>query len=285
MTGAKSPLALGLRRFSRNRLALGAAVVILALVLTAVFAPLLAPYDPIAQDYSAVLKPPSPAHPLGTDELGRDVLSRLVYGARISILAGVISVGIGLLIGLPVGLFSGFVGGFWDEAIIMRVTDALLAFPALILALAIAAMLGPSFTHAMVAIGVSFAPGYIRLVRGQVLAERVREYVEAERAIGASGFRQVVRHVLPNILSPILVQASLSVAAAVIAEASLSYLGLGTQPPTPSWGSSLRTAQGYLVQAPWLAWWPGLAIFVVVLAFNLLGDGLRDLLDPRLRNR
>lgn len=278
-------LQIAARRFFRNRLAAAGAVVVLLLVVVAVFAPVLAPHSPRVQDYTAILQPPSEKHPLGTDELGRDVLSRLVFGARTSLLAGVIAVGVALLIGLPVGLASGYVGGFWDEAVVMRITDAMLAFPALILALAIAGVLGPSFENAMIAIGISLAPTFIRLARGQIIAEKNQEYVLAGRALGAGHLRQVARHLLPNILSPVLVQASLSVAAAVIAEASLSYLGLGTQPPDPSWGSSLRSAQGYLAIAPWLAYWPGIAIFVTVLAFNLLGDGLRDLLDPRLRNR
>ncbi|MDI3318020.1 MAG: ABC transporter permease [Bacillota bacterium] len=271
------------RRLARNRLALFGAVVVFLLVVVALFAPWLAPHDPFRQDYGALLRPPSPAHPLGTDELGRDELSRLLYGARISLEAGILSVGLAVLIGLPLGLFAGFAGGFWDEAVIGRLTDAMLAFPSLILALAIAAVLGPSLTNAMLAIGVSMVPTYVRLVRGQVLAEREREYVEASRALGAGAWRQLFRHILPNVLSPLLVQASLGVASAVIAEASLSYLGLGTQPPTPSWGSMLHTAQGYLTVAPWLATYPGLAIFVTVLAINLVGDGLRDLLDPRQR--
>ncbi|PZN02974.1 MAG: diguanylate cyclase [Bacillota bacterium] len=271
------------RRFVRHRLAtLGAAVVVL-LGLVALLAPVLAPYDPEEPDYGAVLQPPSVAHPLGTDELGRDILSRLIYGARVSLLAGLISVGLALAIGLPIGLVAGYFRGFWDEWVIMRLTDALMAFPSLVLALAIAAVLGPSFGNAMIAIGISLAPTFIRLVRGQVLAVRELEYVEAGRAAGAGHLWQIGRHILPNILSPVLVQATLSLASAVISEASLSYLGLGTQPPNPSWGYDLRTAQGYLAVAPWMAYWPGLAIFVTVLAFNLLGDGLRDLFDPRLR--
>lgn len=272
----------GFRRFARNKMAVGGLVVILLLILAAVFAPQLSPYDPLYQNYNAILAPPSHLHLLGTDPLGRDVLSRLIYGARISLAAGIIVVGLALLIALPLGLISGYVGGFWDEVVIMRVTDAMLAFPALILALAIAAVLGPDFVNAMIALGISLAPAFIRLIRGQMLAEMSKEYVEAARAMGVGKFRQIFRHMLPNILSPILVQASLSVAAAVLGEASLSYLGLGTQPPAPSWGSSLQVAQGYISSAPWLSYWPGLAILVVVLAFNLFGDGLRDYLDPRL---
>ena len=272
-----------LRRFVRHRLATLGAVVVVLLGLVALLAPVLAPYDPEDPDYGAVLQPPSPAHPLGTDELGRDILSRLIYGARVSLLAGLISVGLALAIGLPIGLVAGYFRGFWDEWVIMRLTDALMAFPSLVLALAIAAVLGPSFGNAMIAIGISLAPTFIRLVRGQVLAVRELEYVEAGRAAGAGHLWQIGRHILPNILSPVLVQATLSLASAVISEASLSYLGLGTQPPNPSWGYDLRTAQGYLAVAPWMAYWPGLAIFVTVLAFNLLGDGLRDLFDPRLR--
>ncbi|MBT9260108.1 MAG: ABC transporter permease [Clostridiales bacterium] len=272
-----------LRRFLRHRLAaLGAGIIVL-LIAGALFAPYLAPESPIRQDYGAILQPPSADHPFGTDFLGRDVLSRVIYGARASIEAGLISVGLAMAIGIPVGLISGYFGGFWDEAVIMRITDALMAFPSLILALAIAAALGPSFTNAMIAIGISLVPSFIRLTRGQVLAVRGMEYVQAGRAAGAGHLRQMTRHILPNILSPLLVQATLGMAAAVIAEASLSYLGLGTQPPNPSWGFDLRAAQGYLNVAPWLAYWPGAAIFVTVLSFNLVGDGLRDLLDPRLR--
>ncbi len=273
-----------LRRFVRHRLAAVGAVVVALLVVVAVLAPLLAPYDPAEPDYGAILQPPSAQHPLGTDELGRDILSRLIYGARVSLMAGLISVGLALAIGLPIGVVAGYFRGFWDEWFIMRLTDALMAFPSLVLALAIAAVLGPSFGNAMIAIGISLSPTFIRLVRGQVLAVRELEYVEAGRAVGAGHLWQIGRHILPNILSPVLVQATLSLAAAVISEASLSYLGLGTQPPDPSWGYDLRTAQGYLHVAPWMAYWPGLAIFVTVLAFNLLGDGLRDLLDPRLRS-
>jgi peptide/nickel transport system permease protein len=276
----EQPWRRALRRLVRRRGAvLGAAIVLLFVVL-AVFAPLIAPYDPLATSWSLVRKAPSSLHLFGTDEIGRDVLSRVIHGARASLLAGVVSVSIALLLGVPIGLLAGYVGGIVD-AVLMRMTDALLACPFLILAIALAAFLGPNLTNAMVAIGISAMPAFIRLTRAQTLATKVEDYVEAAKAVGNPHWRILLRHILPNILAAILVQATLAVAAAIIAEASLSFLGLGQQPPEPSWGSMLNTARSFLAQAPWMAWWPGLAIFVVVLSFNLLGDGLRDALDPR----
>jgi peptide/nickel transport system permease protein len=229
-----------------------------------------------------VRKPPSLAHWFGTDEIGRDVLSRVIYGARASLLAGVVSVSISIACGVPIGLISGYVGGFLD-GLLMRIVDAMLACPFLILAIALAAFLGPNLTNAMIAIGISAMPAFVRLARAQTLATKVEDYVEAARAVGNPHHRILLRHILPNILAPIMVQATLAIALAIIAEASLSFLGLGQQPPAPSWGSMLNTAKNFLDQAPWMAWWPGLAIFVVVLSFNLLGDGLRDALDPKQR--
>ena len=249
-------------------------------VVLAIFAPWISPQDPIATSWSAVRKAPSAAHWFGTDEIGRDVLSRVIWGARASLLAGLVSVGISLLIGVPLGLFAGYLGR-WPDMIVSRLTDALLACPFLILAIALAAFLGPSLTNAMVAIGVAATPVFIRLTRAQVLAVKVEDYVEAARAVGNSHLRIALRHVLPNILPPIIVQGTLAIAAAVIAEASLSFLGLGQQPPSPSWGSMLNTAKNYIENAPWMAVWPGVSIFLLVLSFNLLGDGLRDALDPR----
>ena len=249
-------------------------------VVLAIFAPWISPQDPIATSWSAVRKAPSAAHWFGTDEIGRDVLSRVLGGARASLLAGLVSVGISLLIGVPLGLFAGYLGR-WPDMIVSRLTDALLACPFLILAIALAAFLGPSLTNAMVAIGVAATPVFIRLTRAQVLAVKVEDYVEAARAVGNSHLRIALRHVLPNILPPIIVQGTLAIAAAVIAEASLSFLGLGQQPPSPSWGSMLNTAKNYIENAPWMAVWPGVSIFLLVLSFNLLGDGLRDALDPR----
>jgi peptide/nickel transport system permease protein len=249
-------------------------------VLLAILAPWVAPQDPVATSWSAVRKAPSAAHWFGTDEIGRDVLSRVIWGARASLLAGLVSVGISLSVGVPLGLFAGYTGR-WPDVVISRLTDALLACPFLILAIALAAFLGPSLTNAMVAIGVAATPVFIRLTRAQVLAVKLEDYVEAARAVGNSHLRIALRHVLPNVLPPIIVQATLAIAAAVIAEASLSFLGLGQQPPAPSWGSMLNTAKNYVENAPWMAVWPGLSIFLLVLSFNLLGDGLRDALDPR----
>ncbi|MCC8961883.1 ABC transporter permease [Bradyrhizobium sp. Pear76] len=269
------------RLMKRNGAVLGLAVIAL-FVLLALFAPLIMPYDPIATSWSLVRKAPSLQHWFGTDELGRDVLARIVFGARASLLAGVISVGIALAIGVPLGLLAGYRGGFID-ALISRITDAMLACPFLILAIALAAFLGPSLGNAMIAIGVSATPIFIRLTRGQVMSVKVEDYVEAARAMGNPRWRIALVHILPNILPALLVQATLSIAAAIIAEAALSFLGLGQQPPAPSWGSMLNAAQRFLTSAPWMAIWPGLAIFLVVLSFNLVGDGLRDALDPKAR--
>jgi peptide/nickel transport system permease protein len=258
---------------------LGLAIVLFFIAL-ALFAPWISPHDPIATSWSAIRKAPTASHWFGTDEIGRDVLSRVVWGTRASMQAGVVSVTISLLVGVPIGLLAGFVGGAVD-AFISRLTDAFLACPFLILAIAMAAFLGPSLVNAMIAIGVSATPIFVRLTRAQVLNVRTEDYVEAARALGNPPWRIAVRHVLPNVTAPLIVQSTLAIAAAVIAEASLSFLGLGQQPPAPSWGSMLNTAKNYVDSAPWMAIWPGLAIFGLVLAFNLLGDGLRDALDPR----
>src|SRR6202041_1799184 len=248
----------------------------------AIFAPLIVPYDPVATSWSLVRKPPSALHWFGTDDLGRDILARVIFGARASLVAGAISVGSALSIGVPFGLLAGYRGGFVD-ALISRITDAMLACPFLILAIALAAFLGPSLGNAMIAIGVSTTPVFIRLTRGQTIGVKVEDYVEAARAIGNPPWRIALFHILPNILPALLVQATLSIAAAIIAEAALSFLGLGQQPPSPSWGSMLNSAQRFLTNAPWMALWPGFAIFLVVLSFNLIGDGLRDALDPKSR--
>ena len=277
-----SPARRARRRLFKRKAAVGGLVVLAVFILLALSAPLIVPYDPIATSWGLVRKPPTTAHWFGTDELGRDILSRVIYGARASLLAGLISVAIALGIGVPLGLVAGYRGGFVD-ALISRITDAMLACPFLILAIALAAFLGPSLGNAMIAIGISATPVFIRLTRGQVLSVKAEDYVEAARALGNPPWRIAVSHILPNILPALLVQATLSIAAAIIAEAALSFLGLGQQPPAPSWGSMLNAAQRFLTQAPWMAIWPGLAIFLVVLSLNLLGDGLRDALDPRQR--
>ena len=274
------PWRLALRRLARRRAALIGLAVVVFFIAVALAAPLLAPYDPLATDWRAVRKPPSSLHLFGTDELGRDVLARLIWGARASLVAGIISVSIAVGVAVPLGLVSGYLGGAVD-GLLMRMVDAMLAVPFLILAIALAAFLGPNLTNAMIAIGVAQTPIFTRLTRGQVLAVRHEDYIEAARAVGNPHHRIMLRHILPNVLAPILVQATLAIAAAIIAEASLSFLGLGQQPPAPSWGSMLNTATRFLSQAPWMAIWPGLAIFTLVLSFNLLGDGLRDALDPR----
>ena len=241
---------------------------------------MVAAHDPFQTSFLAIRKAPSAAHWLGTDELGRDILSRLVYGARASLMAGVISVAIAVAVGVPFGLVAGYFGGLVDGAI-SRATEAILSIPFLILAIALAAFLGPSLTNAMIAIGLSATPIFVRLTRGQVLAVKTEDYVEGARAIGLPDRWIILRYVLPNVLPPIIVQATLTIATAIIAEASLSFLGLGQQPPNPSWGSMLNTAKNFMSQAPWMSIFPGGAIFLVVLGFNLLGDGLRDALDPR----
>jgi peptide/nickel transport system permease protein len=276
----EAPWQRALRHLVKRRAAIAGLGVVLFFIALAVLAPLVSPYDPLATNWGAVRKPPTMLHPFGTDEIGRDVLARVIWGARASLAAGLVSVSLALAVGVPIGLVSGYVGGFVDGTL-MRMIDAVLAIPFLILAIALAAFLGPSLTNAMIAIGVSQTPIFARLTRGQVLSVKHEEYIEAARAIGNPHHRIVLRHIFPNIVPPLLVQATLAAAAAIIAEASLSFLGLGEQPPDPSWGSMLNTAKNFISQAPWMAVWPGLAIFGLVLSLNLFGDGLRDALDPR----
>ncbi|MFN8522039.1 MAG: ABC transporter permease [Chloroflexota bacterium] len=268
-------------RLRAVRLANAGLLIVAALTIAAAFAPYLSPYEPTRQRLLEALQSPSLAHLLGTDENGRDVLSRILHGARVSLLAGVFSVTIGLASGVTLGLIAGYFGGRVDNWI-MRAMDALLAFPALVLALAITATLGPGLRNAMIAIGIVYTPIFARLTRGQVLSVREREYVEAARTIGAGHGRIMRSHVLPNVMAPIIVQASLSVAFAILAEATLSFLGLGVQPPDPSWGSMVSRGKDYLDQAPWMAFAPGGAILMAVMGFNFIGDAVRDALDPRL---
>lgn len=270
-----------LTQFRRSRVGRVGAALVLGFLLVTATAPLLAPYDPVAADFANVLTPPSWQHPFGTDDLGRDILSRVLYGSRISLYAGLFTVALALAVGLPLGLLAGFLGGRVDD-LLMRGIEVILSFPTLVLALGITAVLGPKLTHALFAIAIVFVPHFARLIRGQVLSVKENDYVTAARALGASDARVMGLHVLPNCLAPLLVQCSFSIAFAILVEAALSFLGLGTQPPTPSWGIMLSTGRGYLEHAPWLGLFPGLAIFLTVLGFNLLGDGIRDALDPRL---
>ena len=278
----ESPGARAWRRLLQRKSAVLGLVIIVLFVLIAVFAPLITPYDPTQQSWTSIRKPPSSQHWFGTDESGRDLFSRVIFGARASLVAGVVSISIAVGLGVPIGLLAGY-GCRWVDAVISRITDAMLAIPFLILAIALAAFLGPSLQNAMIAIGLTATPIFVRLTRGQVMAVKVEDYVEAARAVGNPAVRIALKHILPNIMPALIVQATISIATAIIAEASLSFLGLGQQPPAPSWGSMLNTAQRFLTNAPWMAIWPGLAIFLAVLSFNILGDGLRDALDPKER--
>ncbi|MDD8024669.1 MAG: ABC transporter permease [Paracoccaceae bacterium] len=280
MPPSRKPRSRVWRKLRRNPSALLGAVLVGFFALVAVLAPVLPLPGPMETDWMAVRKAPSGAHLLGTDEIGRDVLARMVWGAQASLLAGVVSVAIALAIGIPLGVAAGYARG-WTDAVISRGTEALLAAPFLILAIALAAFLGPSLSNAMIAIGLSAMPVFVRLARAQTMSVMTEDYIESARAIGLTHMAIIWRYILPNIFPPLLVQATLTVATAIIAEASLSFLGLGQQPPAPSWGSMLNVAKNFLEQAPWIALWPGIAIFLVVLGFNLLGDGLRDALDPR----
>ncbi len=279
------------RRFLTNVLEtrlVGTGLWILAIVVfCAFFADLITPYPPNEQDYVAITEPPSAAHWLGTDDLGRDILARIIYGTRVSLMVGVIAVGIALMLGVSLGLVAGYFGGKVDD-VTMRIMDAVQAFPGLILALGITAALGPRFPdmppiwHAMIAIGIVATPAISRLTRAQTLSVREREFVHAAQVLGASPYKIITKHIWPNVTAPIIVQATLLVATAILTEAGLSFLGVGVKPPTATWGSMLRTGSQYIETAPWLAFAPGVAIFATVLAFNFVGDGLRRALDPRL---
>jgi ABC-type dipeptide/oligopeptide/nickel transport system permease subunit len=270
----------GWRRVLRRPPAVAGALVVVFFVAVALAAPWVAPSDPLQTDWSQVRKAPTQTHPFGTDDLGRDTFSRVIWGTRISMQAGVLSILLAMAIGVPAGFVAGFYRGAFDQ-LIMRLTDAWLSFPFLILAIGLVTILGPSLVNATLAIGLGATPLYIRLTRGLVLATESQEYVHSARAMGAGDARVMARHIFPNIVSALLVQATVSIPTAIIAEAILSFLGLGVQPPSPSWGTMLNAAQQFLDTAPWMAWWPGLAIFTLTLSFNLAGDGLRDLLDPR----
>lgn len=273
-----------LQLFSRQRAAVAGACIVLLLVVFATFGALLAPYDPLDQNFREQLLPPSQKHLLGTDEFGRDILSRLLHGCRIALGVALLTDTIGLVGGVLLGLIAGY-GGRWADGLIMRFLDIMLAFPYLLLALMIVAVLGPGLVNAMIAIGVVYMPQYARVVRGSVLSVKEMDYVVAARAVGCSEIRIAFRHVLVNCLSPVIVMATLVIGWAIVDTAGLSFLGLGAQPPRPEWGAMLAKGRGFMLSAYWITLSPGLAIFLTVLGFNLLGDGLRDALDPYLRGR
>jgi peptide/nickel transport system permease protein len=286
MASTVAPSVRGLRLVARapilsNPLNVVSFALIALFAACAILAPLLAPYDPLLQDLGSRLRPPSPEHWLGTDSLGRDIASRILYGARISLIIGVVVVASAGVVGTIIGLIAGYAGGLVDEAL-MRLTEVFLAFPALILAMAIAGALGPSLTNAIIAIAAVSWAVYARLTRGQILSLRQREFVEAARAIGASRVRIVWHHLLPNVLAPLMIQASFDLGSSIIAAAGLSFIGFGAQPPTPEWGVMISEGRNYISTQPWLSLFPGLAILFAVGSFNLLGDGLRDAFDPRL---
>jgi peptide/nickel transport system permease protein len=273
-----------IRPLVRNRLVLFGTALILLVVVLALLASVVAPYDPTEMKVVDALKRPSIPHPFGTDRFGRDVLSRTIYGSRIALGVALSSIALAFVVGTVLGLVGGYAGG-WPDLVIGRVMDVLFSFPTLILAIAISAMLGPGLNNAALAIAVVYVPLFSRVARGPVIAEREKDHVAAAQGLGAGWPRVVFRHILPNVLAPLIVQASVSLAFAILIEASLSYLGLGTQPPDPSWGTMLNEGRTYLETAPWMSIFPGLAIMVAVFGFNLLGDGLRDTLDPQLRGR
>lgn len=267
--------------FRDNRLALLGFIITLGVIVAAILAPVIAPYDPNAQFIvEAQLEAPSPAHPMGTDQFGRDVFSRVLYGAQLSLQVGIIAVGVAIAFGVPLGLVAGFYRGYVDE-LVMRSMDVLFSFPAILLAIAMVAVLGQSLVNVMIAIGIVYTPIFARVTRSGVLSVREETYVKAARAIGDSNFNIMFRDVLPNVVAPIIVQATVSLAFAILAESALSFLGLGTPPPTPSWGRMLSDSRNFMQTAPWTVLFPGLAIMISILGFNFLGDGLRDSLDPR----
>jgi len=267
------------RRLAAEPLGMAGALIVGLLLLVALLAPVFSPHPPDAINYRQILSPPSPQHLLGTDDLGRDVLSRLLYGAQLSLSAGISAVLLSVLVGVPIGLVAGYAGGMTDE-LVMRVFDSIIALPPLVLALTISAVLGPGLVNATIAIAIVAVPTYARLIRGQVLSIKNNDYILAARSVGVSSWTVLFRHILPNVISPVIVQAALGVGFAIILESSLSFIGLGAQPPTSTWGSMVQTGFQYLELAPWFVIAPSVAIFVAVLGANLLGEGLRNCLDP-----
>ena len=281
-TARKSRWLLFIKKLAKNKAAIAGAIVVITIIILAILAPLIAPYDPRAMDMSKKFQGPSLEHWLGTDDKGRDILSRLVYGSRISLTVGILSTLIGAFVGVVMGIVAGYYGK-WIDSLIMRICDVLLAFPGILLALAIVSILGPSTTNTIIAIAIFAIPTFARIVRGSTLSVKKLEYVDAIRAMGSRDIRIIFKHILPNITSPIIVQATLYIASAIITSSALSFLGLGTQPPDPEWGTMLANGRSYMAQAPHLTLFPGLVILLVVIGFNLFGDGLRDALDPKTK--
>lgn len=278
---SESLWSISFRRMRKNRTAIAGIIILFIFAVIAIFAPLIAPYDPFDQNFIRSFRPPSMENFLGTDEFGRDVFSRIIYGARISLQIGFVSVFISLILGVSLGLIAGYYGG-WLDMLIMRIMDLMLSFPYILLALVIMSILGPGIFNAMIAIGIVYVPQYARIVRSSVLSVKKKEYVMAAQALGASDFRIIIKHVFLNSMAPIIIQTTLSIGRAIINAAGLSFLGLGAQPPTPEWGAMLSNGQDFLRNAPWIATFPGIAIALLVLGFNLVGDGFRDAFDPRL---
>jgi len=268
-------------RFKRNRLALAGMVALAVFITTASLAPVISPYDPVKMTLEDNLAPPSQGHLLGTDELGRDILSRIIHGAQVSLTIGLVSVGVAFVIGVPLGAVAAYRGG-WSDSLAMRLMDILLSFPPILLAIVVITALGPGLFNAMIAVGISLVPIYARLTRGMVLHFKEQEFVEAAKMVGASDIRILFRHIMPNCIAPIIVQSTLNIASAILSAAALGFLGLGAQPPTPEWGAMLSKGRVYLRAAPHISTFPGIAIMLTVLAFNMVGDGLRDALDPRM---
>lgn len=279
-----SEFRLAFRQLKRDKMSLFGVTIIIGMIFLAIFCPYLAPYDPATQDLTDMVSPPSSIHLLGTDSLGRDVLSRVLWGARVSVIVGIISCGIAMFIGVPLGVLAGY-GGPKIDNIVSRIIDGIMAFPPLLLAIALMAVLGPSMTNVMMALGFTISTHYARLIRGETLKVKEETFVMAAKTMGLRGDQIVLRHILPNIIAPIIIQTSVTFAYAIIAEASLSFLGLGVRPPTPSWGLDLSDASKYALTTPWLPFFPGAAIFLAVLGTNMFGDGLKSALNPRERRR
>ncbi|WP_400164452.1 nickel transporter permease [Brevibacillus sp. TJ4] len=279
---SRTPWSMMLKRFKKNKRAMVGLWMVVVFVLVALSAPWIAPYDPYEQNMQQMLESPSLAHPFGTDEFGRDILSRIIYGAQISLMIGIVGVFIAVVLGVTLGTISGYFGGFLDS-LIMRIMDIFMAFPSFLLALAIVSVLGPGMVNVMIAIGIFAVPNFARIARSAVIAVKNKEYIEAAEAMGASHTRIIFKHIIPNSLAPIIVLSTMRIATAILTAAGLSFLGMGAQPPTPEWGAMLSTGREYLRASPHVSTIPGLAIMFMVLSFNMLGDGLRDALDPKMK--